>query len=133
MAVTGSLAAAVRDLLEAAEAASEYLEPATPAMLGGRALRALDDAIENVYALFARQQLRALARIEKGTATDTPRVVFLCVHNAGRSQMALGWFNHLAGDRAVGWSGGSEPGTEINPAAVEAMAEVGIEAYPEFK
>ena len=44
-----------------------------------------------------------------------PIVLFLCVHNAGRSQMALGWFNHLAGDRAVAWSGGSEPGNEVNP------------------
>ena len=59
-------------------------------------------------------------------------MLFLCVHNAGRSQMALGWFNHLAGDRAVAWSGGSEPGTEINPAAVAAMAEVGIDITAEF-
>jgi protein-tyrosine-phosphatase len=56
-----------------------------------------------------------------------PSVLFLCVHNAGRSQMALGWFNHLAGDRAVAWSGGSEPANEVNPAAVLAMAEVGID------
>jgi arsenate reductase (thioredoxin) len=41
--------------------------------------------------------------------------------------MALGWFNRLAGDRAVAWSGGSEPADEVNPAAVEAMAEVGID------
>jgi protein-tyrosine-phosphatase len=54
-------------------------------------------------------------------------VLFLCVHNAGRSQMALGWFNHLAAGHAVAWSGGSEPGSEINPAAVAAMAEVGID------
>ena len=81
---------------------------------------------------FARQRLRALARVE-GKGTDgTPIVLFLCVHNAGRSQMALGWFNHLAGDRAVAWSGGSEPGTEINPAAVAAMAEVGIDITGEF-
>jgi protein-tyrosine-phosphatase len=46
--------------------------------------------------------------------------------------MALGWFNHLAGDRAVAWSGGSEPGNEINPAAVAAMAEVGIDITQEF-
>ena len=59
-------------------------------------------------------------------------MLFLCVHNAGRSQMALGWFNHLAGDRAVAWSGGSEPGTEINPAAIAAMAEVGIDITGEF-
>ena len=50
--------------------------------------------------------------------TEKPAVLFLCVHNAGRSQMALGWFQHLAGDRAVGWSGGSEPGDEVNPSAV---------------
>jgi arsenate reductase len=56
-----------------------------------------------------------------------PAVLFLCVHNAGRSQMALGWFNHLAGGRAIAWSGGSEPGTEVNPAAIAAMAEVGID------
>jgi arsenate reductase (thioredoxin) len=81
---------------------------------------------------FARQRLRALARVE-GKGTDgTPIVLFLCVHNAGRSQMALGWFNHLAGDRAVAWSGGSEPGTEMNPAAVAAMAEVGIDITGEF-
>jgi protein-tyrosine-phosphatase len=46
--------------------------------------------------------------------------------------MALGWFNHLAGDRAVAWSGGSEPGSEINPAAVAAMAEVGIDITGEY-
>ena len=69
----------------------------------------------------------------EGTADDgVPTVLFLCVHNAGRSQMALGWFNHLAGDRAVAWSGGSEPGTEVNPSAVEAMAEVGIDITDEF-
>jgi protein-tyrosine-phosphatase len=61
-----------------------------------------------------------------------PAVLFLCVHNAGRSQMALGWFNHLAGGRAVAWSGGSEPGTEINPAAIAAMADVGIDITGEY-
>ncbi len=61
-----------------------------------------------------------------------PAVLFLCVHNAGRSQMALGWFNHLASGRAIAWSGGSEPGHEINPAAIEAMHEVGIDITGEF-
>jgi arsenate reductase (thioredoxin) len=56
-----------------------------------------------------------------------PRVLFLCVHNAGRSQMALAWFEHLAGERAVAYSGGSAPAAQVNPAAVEAMAEVGID------
>jgi len=61
-----------------------------------------------------------------------PTVLFLCVHNAGRSQMALGWFNTLAGGRAVAWSGGSEPGPEVNPAAIAVMAEVGIDISGEF-
>ena len=61
-----------------------------------------------------------------------PTVLFLCVHNAGRSQMALGWFEHLAGERAVAWSGGSEPGNAVNPAAIAAMAEIGIDISKEF-
>jgi len=81
---------------------------------------------------FARQRLKALAKVEGKHDDGLPVVLFLCVHNAGRSQMALGWFNHLAGDRAVAWSGGSEPGVEINPAAIEAMAEVGIDITGEF-
>jgi arsenate reductase (thioredoxin) len=81
---------------------------------------------------FARQRLRALARVEGKAHTGTPTVLFLCVHNAGRSQMALGFLQHLAGDRAVGWSGGSEPGAAINPAAIAAMAEVGIDITAEF-
>ena len=59
-------------------------------------------------------------------------MLFLCTHNAGRSQMALGFFTHLAGDRAVAWSGGSEPGTEVNPAAIAAMAERGIDISGEY-
>jgi arsenate reductase (thioredoxin) len=56
-----------------------------------------------------------------------PAVLFLCTHNAGRSQMAMGFFKHLAGDRASVYSGGSEPAAEVNPAAVAAMAEKGID------
>jgi protein-tyrosine-phosphatase len=56
-----------------------------------------------------------------------PTVLFLCVHNAGRSQMALGWFQRLAGDTAIALSGGSEPADELNPAVVAAMSEVGID------
>jgi arsenate reductase (thioredoxin) len=81
---------------------------------------------------FARQRLKALAKVEGKGDDGLPVVLFLCVHNAGRSQMALGWFNHLAGDRAVAWSGGSEPGVEVNPAAIAAMAEVGIDITGEF-
>ena len=56
-----------------------------------------------------------------------PSVLFVCVHNAGRSQMAAGWLRHLAGDKVEVRSAGSAPGKTINPAAVEAMAEVGID------
>ncbi|MDY7090087.1 MAG: arsenate reductase ArsC [Actinomycetota bacterium] len=56
-----------------------------------------------------------------------PTVLFVCVHNAGRSQMAAGWLRHLAGDTVEVRSAGSEPAGQINPAAVEAMNEVGID------
>ena len=81
---------------------------------------------------FARQRLRALAKVEGLHDDGKPTVLFLCVHNAGRSQMAMGFFQHLAGDRAVAWSGGSEPGNRVNPAAIAAMAERGIDISREF-
>ena len=81
---------------------------------------------------YARQRLQALAHAESPAAGKVPSVLFLCVHNAGRSQMALGWFNQLAGDRAVAWSGGSEPVAAINTDAVAAMAEAGIDISREF-
>jgi len=59
--------------------------------------------------------------------SDKPSVLFVCVHNAGRSQMAAGWLTHLAGDRVEVRSAGSAPADQVNPAAVEAMAEVGID------
>ena len=89
------------------------------------------DQLRSVRRPLNRQELLAAARraLRPPTAQcarqgrrpqrrrHTGRAVPVYVHNAGRSQMALGWFNHLAG-RAVAWSGGSEPGSEINPAAV---------------
>jgi arsenate reductase (thioredoxin) len=59
--------------------------------------------------------------------TAIPAVLFLCTHNAGRSQMAMGFFKYFAGDQASVYSGGSEPAAEVNPAAVAAMAEKGID------
>jgi arsenate reductase len=59
--------------------------------------------------------------------TDRPSVLFVCVHNAGRSQMAAGWLRHLSGDAVEVRSAGSLPGDRVNPAAVQAMAEVGID------
>ncbi|MFU8851607.1 arsenate reductase ArsC [Micromonospora sp. SL1-18] len=59
--------------------------------------------------------------------SDKPSVLFVCVHNAGRSQMAAGWLRHLAGDTVEVRSAGSAPAERINPVAVEAMREVGID------
>jgi len=59
--------------------------------------------------------------------SEKPSVLFVCVHNAGRSQMAAGWLAHLAGDRVEVRSAGSAPADQVNPIAVEAMKEVGID------
>ena len=63
--------------------------------------------------------------------TDKPSVLFVCVHNAGRSQMAQGWLRHLAGDTVEVRSAGSAPAEQINPVAVEAMREAGIDITAE--
>ncbi|HUP76375.1 MAG TPA: arsenate reductase ArsC [Acidimicrobiales bacterium] len=81
---------------------------------------------------FAKQRLRALGKVEGSLPSTVPSVLFLCVHNAGRSQMAAGWLRHLAGDGVTVYSGGSEPSSEINPAVIAAMAEVGVDITEEF-
>lgn len=101
---------------------------------------------------FARDRLRALVRLEvlstvkyrnqqvggknldlDSDSTDlNASVLFLCVHNAGRSQMAAGWMRHLAGNRVEVFSGGSEPADEINKVAATAMAEKGIDISEEI-
>ncbi|MEX2229090.1 MAG: arsenate reductase ArsC [Dehalococcoidia bacterium] len=80
---------------------------------------------------FSRERLGARAHSE-GEVAAVPSVLFLCVHNAGRSQMAAGWLKKLAGARALAYSGGSEPAREINLLAIEAMSEVGIDISTEF-
>jgi protein-tyrosine-phosphatase len=77
-----------------------------------------------------RDRLRALERLELGSGK--PAVLFLCVHNAGRSQMGAGWLRRLAGDRVEVFSGGTDPGIELNGAAVAAMAEAGIDIADEL-
>ena len=81
---------------------------------------------------FARDRLRALVRLDSEVTDLNPSVLFLCVHNAGRSQMAAGWMRHLAGDRVEVFSGGSEPAEEVNKVAVEAMSEKGIDISGEI-
>lgn len=81
---------------------------------------------------FAKDRLRALVRLESDPSTLKSSVLFLCVHNAGRSQMAAGWMRHLAGDRVDVFSGGSEPADELNRVAIDAMAEKGIDISNEI-
>ncbi len=81
---------------------------------------------------FTRERLRAAAKVESVGVTATPTVLFLCVHNAGRSQMAAGWLRRLAGDQVVALSGGSTPAHQVNPAAIAAMAQVGIDIAAEY-
>src|SRR3984957_7435076 len=64
-------------------------------------------------------------------SADRPAVLFLCVHNAGRSQMAAALLNRRAADRVAVYSAGSEPGETLNPAVVAAMAELGIDISAE--
>lgn len=75
---------------------------------------------------FTRDRLRAILRLE-GQSTATPSILFLCVHNAGRSQMAAGFARALGGTDIEVYSGGSEPAEMVNSVAVEAMAELGID------
>jgi len=75
---------------------------------------------------FARQRLEALACAQTPIG-KAPAVLFVCLHNAGRSQMALGWLTHLAGNRVTAWSAGSDPESGLNPAVVQVMAEAGID------
>jgi protein-tyrosine-phosphatase len=81
---------------------------------------------------FARDRLWSLEKVEGRSAAMKPIVLFLCVHNAGRSQMAAGWLRHLAGDSVQVMTGGSDPASAVNPQAVVVMAEVGIDISQQF-
>jgi len=81
---------------------------------------------------FARERLRALAEVEGLMTKEAPEVLFVCVHNAGRSQMAAGLVKLRSRGSVHVRSAGSAPGEEINPAVVEAMTEVGVDMSEEF-
>lgn len=81
---------------------------------------------------FARERLRALAQSEGSIHKDVPEVLFVCVHNAGRSQMAAGLLSKRAEGRVHVRSAGSTPANELNPQVVEAMQEIGIDISQEF-
>jgi len=81
---------------------------------------------------FARERLKALAQTEGLLTKEMPEVLFVCVHNAGRSQMAAGLVKLRSDGRVHVRSAGSDPGDEINPAVVAAMQEVGVDMSEEF-
>ncbi len=92
----------------------------------------LDTYLPVITRRFTRERLRALAQAEGAIVPDVPEVVFVCVHNAGRSQMAAALLDRHAGGRVHVRSAGSEPAERINPAVVEALAEVDLDVTTEF-
>ena len=97
----------------------------------------LGDARVNVFVpvlvhRYTRERLRALAQAEGKLVKEQPEVLFVCVHNAGRSQMAAGLVKLRSDGRIHVRSAGSIPANEINPAVVEAMGEVGVDLSEEF-
>ena len=94
------------------------------------------DRVKNFVPLFvhrfARERLRALGQVEGSISKDVPEVLFVCVQNAGRSQMAAALLDDRAGGRLHVRSAGSAPGERINPDVVEAMSELGIDLSKEF-
>lgn len=81
---------------------------------------------------FARERLRALAQVEGKLVKEVPEILFVCVHNAGRSQMAAALLDHHARGRVHVRSAGSEPADQINVAVVAALDEVGVDVTKEF-
>ena len=81
---------------------------------------------------FARERLQATAKVEGKFVTNVPEVLFVCVHNAGRSQMAAALLDHRAHGKVHVRSAGSEPADRLNPAVVEAMSEIGLDIAQEF-
>jgi protein-tyrosine-phosphatase len=92
----------------------------------------LKDFIPLFVHRFARERLRALGQVEGTITKDVPEVLFVCVENAGRSQMAAALLDHYAAGHAHVRSAGSEPGDQINPHVVEALSELGIDITKEF-
>jgi arsenate reductase (thioredoxin) len=81
---------------------------------------------------FARERLRALGQVEGTIAKEQPEVLFVCVQNAGRSQMAAGLVKLRSGGRVHVRSAGSDPADRVNPAVLQAMEEVGVDMSEEF-
>jgi arsenate reductase (thioredoxin) len=110
------------------ETVQAYVEESLDEFGGAR----LKDFVPLMVERFSRQRLRALAQAEGKVTKEVPEVLFVCVHNSGRSQMAAGLLDKLAEGRVHVRSAGSDPADELNPNAVEAMEEVGVDISKEF-
>jgi arsenate reductase (thioredoxin) len=110
------------------ETIERYVDESIDRMAGARVV----DFIPLFVHRFARERLRALAQAQGSIVKDVPEVLFVCVHNAGRSQMAAALLDHHAKGRVHVRSAGSDPADQINPAVVAAMAEWGIDLSREF-
>jgi len=110
------------------ETIERYVEESLEQLPGVR----FEDFVPLFVHRFARERLRALAQVEGKITKQVPEVLFVCVQNAGRSQIAAGLLDKLAAGRVHVRSAGSEPADQVNPAVREAMAEVGVDLEKEF-
>jgi arsenate reductase (thioredoxin) len=112
----------------APEAVARFVDESLDRLAGAR----VPDYLPVLAHRFARERLRALGQAEGTISKDVPEVLFVCVQNAGRSQMAAALLKRRAGGRVHIRSAGSEPANRINPAVVAALAEVGVDVGEEF-
>ena len=110
------------------ETIERYVHESLDGLSGAR----LADFLPLLVHRFARERLRALAQVEGKLTKATPEVLFVCVHNAGRSQMAAALMDLYGEGRVHVRSAGSDPADDVNPAVVEAMAELGADIGREF-
>lgn len=105
-----------------------FVDEAIASLAGAR----VKDYVPLFVNRFARERLLALAQVQGTMGKSVPEVLFVCVHNAGRSQMAAGLLEKLGNGRVHVRSAGSSPADEVNPAGMHAMAEVGVDLSQEF-
>ena len=110
------------------ETIERYVSESIDRMQGARIV----DFLPLLVQRFSRERLRALAQVENKITKEVPEVLFVCVHNSGRSQMAAGLLNKIAAGSVHVRTAGSDPVEQINPAVVEVMAEVGVDLSEEF-
>jgi arsenate reductase len=110
------------------ETIARYIAESTD-LLGGGSINVFVPVLAH---RFARERLKALAQADGMLVKEMPEVLFVCVHNAGRSQMAAGLVKLRSAGRIHVRSAGSDPGKQINPAVIEAMTELGVDMSEEF-